>query len=333
MLDKRFDTEMIDIREKKYTVYNLYEMYKHGRLVFPLKPAVLQSLRTKAQEAMDILLLSIPFPVIYVSERQDGSLVVLESSSRLLGLLELIDRRFVYKSAGANHNLDGRDFLEIDTYAPSVTAAILEAKIRVEIIEYYTPLFLHMRTGLAVESWTIQQEQDVRNFLYVGDGTARLKWLAFHMNICNERGYSKEFCALNILLVEFVCHANWQEVASREIPDEQYLFEVVINILQSLDREQIETINYKLEKFGKFCADRLGGISFGTGNGKRNSTKYRAIAYIFQIWQYCRNPQIPIDRLERLIHDQKIWNTIGKTAHSIEGIHRNMENLRRLMEC
>ena len=59
---------MIDIREKKYTVYNLYEMFMNGRLVFPFKP-IAQSLRTRAQEAMDILLLSIPFPVIYVSER------------------------------------------------------------------------------------------------------------------------------------------------------------------------------------------------------------------------------------------------------------------------
>ena len=77
----------------------------------------------------------------------------------------MINDKFKYKSAGANHMLDGRNFSEIDRYAPSVTAVILDAKIRVEIIEYNTPLYLHMRTGLAVESWTIQQEQAVRNVL------------------------------------------------------------------------------------------------------------------------------------------------------------------------
>ena len=44
-------TEMIDIREKKYTVYNLYEMFLDGQLVFPFKPIALYSLQKKAQEA------------------------------------------------------------------------------------------------------------------------------------------------------------------------------------------------------------------------------------------------------------------------------------------
>lgn len=322
---------MIDIREKKYTVYNLYEMFMDGRLMFPFKPTALHSLQTKAQEAMDILLLSIPFPTIYVSERQDGSLIVLDSSSRLLGLLELIGRRFEYKSAGANHNLNGRNFSEVDRYVPSETAAIMDAKIRVEIIEYYTPLYLHMRAGLAVESWTIQQEQAVRNFLYEGEGIERLRWLAMNMNMLGESGRSKEFCVLNILLVEFVWHANWQEVASREISDEQYLFEVAIIILKRLNDEQMEMIHYELEKFGEFCSDRFRGTPFGIGYGKKNATQYRGIAYIFQIWQQCRNSQIPTDRLERLIHDKKMWNAIGKTVYSTEGIRTIMDNLRRIM--
>ena len=41
---------MIDIREKKYTVYNLYEMFMDGRLMFPFKPTALHSLQKKAQE-------------------------------------------------------------------------------------------------------------------------------------------------------------------------------------------------------------------------------------------------------------------------------------------
>lgn len=322
---------MIDIREKKYTVYNLYEMFMDGRLMFPFKPTALHSLQKKAQEALDILVLSIPFPTIYVSERQDGSFVVLDSSSRLLGLLELINQKFVYKSDGANTELDGWKFSEIDRHAPSLSSAIMEKKILVDIIEYYTPLYLHMRTGLAVESWTIQQEQAVRNVLYEGEGINRLKWLAANVNMPGESGRSKEFCVLNILLVEFVCHANRQELISGEIHDEQYLFEVTINILQKLNRQQMERINYQLEQFGNFCSDIFRGTPFGISYGKRRSLQNRSIAYLFQVCQQYQNSWIPIDRLKRLIRDKKMWNAIGKTSYSTEGIRTIMDNLRRIM--
>ena len=323
---------MIDIREKKYTVYNLYEMFMNGRLVFPFKP-IAQSLRTRAQEAMDILLLSIPFPVIYVSERQDGSFVVLDSSSRLLGLLQVLNQKVVYKSAGSNHMLDGRKFSEIDRYAPSVSAMILNAKIRVEIIEYYTPLFLHMRTGLAVESWTIQQEQAVRNLLYEGEGIERLRWLASNMNMPGESGRSKEFCVLNILLVEFVCHTKWQEVASSKIYDEQYLFGETITFLEKQSMKKLDGLNSRLEFFGSFLKDCSGSITAGVGYGKKDSSQYRAIAYLFQLWFKYQKHDISFACMEQMVRNTKLWRAIGKTAHSIEGIHRNMENLRRLMEC
>lgn len=324
---------MIDIREKKYTVYNLYEMFVNGRLVFPFKPIALRSLQIKAQEAMDILLLSIPFPTIYVSERQDGSFAVLDSSSRLLGLLQLLNQKFVYKSAGANHMLDGRKFSEIDRYAPSVTAVILDAKIRVEIIEYYTPLFLHMRTGLAVESWTIQQEQAVRNLLYEGEGIERLRWLASNMNMPGESGRSKEFCVLNILLVEFVCHAKWQEVASSEIYDEQYLFEETITFLEKLSIKKLDGLNNRLEWFGSFLKECPRSITAGVSYGKKDSAQYRTIAYLFQLWFKYQKHDISFACMEQMVRNTKLWRAIGKAAHSIEGIHRNMENLRRLMEC
>lgn len=326
-------TEMIDIREKKYTVYNLYEMFLDGQLVFPFKPIALYSFQKKAQEAIDILLLSIPFPTVYVSERQDGSFVVLDSSSRLLGLLELLNEKFKYKTAGANNDFDGRKFSEIDRYAPSVTSAIMETKIRVEIIEYYTPLFLHMRTGLAVESWTIQQEQAVRNVLYEGKGINRLKHLASDMHMPGESGRSKEFCVLNILLVEFLDHVNQKEGVYSEFKDEQYWFEVTISFLNGLKRKQIDQIKNELEQFGDFCSTGLRGSYFGIGFGRRQASQYRSIAYLFHMWLQCRNSRISTECLERMILDKKMWNAIGKAAYSPEAIRNNMSMLGGLMRC
>lgn len=333
MLNKRFDTRMINIRGKKYTVYNLYDMYMSGRLLFPFKPVVKQILRTSAQEAIDILLLSIPFPRIYVSERQDGVFVVLDSSLKLLGLLELLDLAFEYRSAGANCEFDGRYFSEIDRYMPSVTATVMDSKIKVEIIEYYTPLYLHMRTGLATENWTIQQEQAVRNILYEGDGIDCLRWLASNMNIPNIGGRSGEFCVLNILLVEFACHLNWREVASSTIHDEQYLFEETIYTLERLGRKQTKRICDELEEFGIFCGDRFRDTPFNASYGRRHSSQYRNIAYIFQLWKGVCNSQISVSRVESLIHDKELWVTIGKAVHSIGGIRSNMEKLGGPVRC
>ena len=324
---------MIDIREKKYTVYNLYEMFMDGRLMFPFKPTALHSLQKKAQEALDILVLSIPFPTIYVSERQDGSFVVLDSSSRLLGLLELINQKFVYKSDGANKELDSWKFSEIDRHVPSLSSAIMEKKILVDIIEYYTPLYLHMRTGLAVESWTIQQEQAVRNVLYEGEGINRLKWLAANVNMPGESGRSKEFCVLNILLVEFVDHINRTEGIYSEFQDEQYWFEVTIGFLEKLKRKQIDQIKYGLEQFGVFCSTRFRGSYFGIGYGRRQASQYRSIAYLFHMWLQCQNSGISTAYLDRVILDKNMWNTIGKTAHSPDAIQNNISILGGLMSC
>ena len=67
-------------------------MYQSGKLVFPVTPSVGRAKKIeRVSETVEAILLGIALPVVYVSERQDGSLLVLDSDDRLqhfMGFLE-----------------------------------------------------------------------------------------------------------------------------------------------------------------------------------------------------------------------------------------------------
>ena len=80
-----FSKNHVDSYEKKLSVYQLYRMYQEEQLVFSDAPAMRRTKKIeRISETLETILLGISLPLIYESERQDGSLLVLESSAGIL---------------------------------------------------------------------------------------------------------------------------------------------------------------------------------------------------------------------------------------------------------
>ncbi|MCI8995091.1 MAG: hypothetical protein HFI30_05305 [Lachnospiraceae bacterium] len=81
---------------KKLSVYQLYRMYQEEQLVFSDAPAMRRTKKIeRISETLETILLGISLPLIYESERQDGSLLVLESSDRLRCFIEFLDGQYL----------------------------------------------------------------------------------------------------------------------------------------------------------------------------------------------------------------------------------------------
>jgi hypothetical protein len=64
-------------------------------MVFPVIPWRVSPKKTeKISETVELLLLGVALPIVYVSERQDGSLVVLDGDDRLRYLVEFLERDY-----------------------------------------------------------------------------------------------------------------------------------------------------------------------------------------------------------------------------------------------
>ena len=89
-----FSKNHIDSYEKKISIYQLHQMCQDGRLVFPSVPAKTRAKRIeRVSGTLEAVLMGMVLPVIYVSERQDGSLLVLDASDRLQYLMEFLEGR------------------------------------------------------------------------------------------------------------------------------------------------------------------------------------------------------------------------------------------------
>ena len=52
---------------------------------------------------------------------------------------------------------------------------ILRTKIPICIIEYETPVYMHLRIGAYIGNWTVEQEEAVRRVLYADKGIYTLQ--------------------------------------------------------------------------------------------------------------------------------------------------------------
>lgn len=174
-----YEQDSVEIYERKFALDFLYRMYQEGRLSFPqtentsTNPVIVSNLIRAIQ-------IGIPMPVIYASELQNGDFLILESKNRLIALLEYLQGLFPAYIEGILSNPKSCLFYKLNQEDPRLAAMILRTVFQFQIIDYRTPKYLHMETGLFYEAWSSTQEQSIRNILYAGQNLEALH--AF----CNE---------------------------------------------------------------------------------------------------------------------------------------------------
>lgn len=168
------ENSKIRIYELKYDLYDLVDRYQSKGIIFANRNILQQHRQNITREAVNALLYGIPYPQVYVSELQNGQLLVLETDNRLQCLIEFIVGKYLMEMPGilkedyGIYEYDGRsEFLD---FSARDRQDILRTKIPICIIEYETPLYMHLRIGAYIGNWTVEQEEAVRRVLYADKG-------------------------------------------------------------------------------------------------------------------------------------------------------------------
>ena len=171
------DNSRIRIYELKYDLYDLVDKYKMRRVIFPNQNISQRHKQNITREAVNALLYGIPYTQVYVSELQNGQLLVLETDNRLRCLIEFIVERLMLEMPGSllenkkNYEFyKNEGWLRFSDLTPRERHDILRTKIPICIIQYETPLYMHLKIGAYIGNWSVEMEEAVRRVLYENKG-------------------------------------------------------------------------------------------------------------------------------------------------------------------
>lgn len=177
LLMSRYMEDNIRFFQKKYSMEEVVKLYEDNRLIFvdsssEVYTSIYYSNRTtQLIEAIDM---GMPLPEIYVSEQQNGDMVVLDKEEKLYSLISyIIGHSTINIHNGYYENM--YDFEKMQQNYPVLASKILRTKVSIEVIDYNTPKYLHMFAGDYVYNWTDGQEYTIRKELYKNYNIDELK--------------------------------------------------------------------------------------------------------------------------------------------------------------
>lgn len=261
------ENSKIRIYDLNYVLYDLVDRYQSKGVVFPNQNISLQQKQNITREALNALLYGIPYPQVYVSELQNGQLLVLETDNRLRCLIEFIVGKFTLEmsvlSLGSERYYDLHGAGERMKFAELNARDrqdILRSKIPVCIIEYETPLYMHLRIGAYVGNWSVGQEEAIRRVLYADRGIFVLQE-ALRINPKTHSGLmiEAEFVVFLTYIVNFVFyyHGDCKE-------DQYYMQEIALNYVDSGEFD-VERLAHVYIEARKYLTDAAFYNRYGTG--------------------------------------------------------------------
>lgn len=311
--------EEIRIYKKSFSLYRLYQMFCAGELICEKKVASARSSTKKqAAKALDILLMAIPYPTVYLSELQDGSYLLIESKDMLLSLLQYVDNHFACETEGYGADYTNMFFRELEGRYPAIASSIMNSEIDCQIIDYGTPRYLHMKVGYYLQEWSIAREQRIWNVLYDGIAVVRLEELAKAAIGYRSSIYIREAEILRIMLVQYVAEGRIQEDYWQEGREPYFLIEQIWAELKCMSENELYDWEKGISRY--YDTYYTLGQSFLTRYDGKSRFRLSEHAYMFYAW-------IRGYDTERMFDERAIWRNIEKRGWSLEGIQRNLDDI------
>lgn len=324
----------IYVSEKRVSVEYAYRMLKNGKLLFPATPALTRGrLRERLSETVELMLLGVAVPAIYVSELQDGSWLVLEATDRLWSLFWFLSGKGNLGYMDMYPEFAKMSLEELEGEAPNATSAIFDYKLQFQVIDYLTPRYLQLQVGSHVERWSFSREQGVRNSLYLNDEVvSRLTRLAKQLDkktyFFSSLDLNRQYAILRIYMYRLVflnmIGPVWEKQSGL-----QFLLDQSMELLSNREKEliadgefeQVTEIILSLRK-DRTIADRL-----AMGRGKE--PQIRRLSYLYNLAWLAMDGQISSMRFETLISSQGLWERIEKDDVNYDNIRYHYDMILR----
>lgn len=229
------DFNAVEIYEKKYTLDQLYEMYIDGRLHFA-KRAVAERKNDKKvlADLLDAIWMGVPVPDVYISEMQNGDFLVLESDGKLKLLISFLSGNISADIYYEHTVINNGDISSL--HDKRYVARLYDTQIGLRIVDYRTPLYLHMQIGKLAGSWSVTTEQSVREIIYdrkkiqILSDVSNTTWRMIH------EGEKRLFTAIDryrtlyMVMIWLVYRNRWQQQTNMR---EQQLLEETMMTMNS----------------------------------------------------------------------------------------------------
>ncbi len=324
----------IYVSEKRVSVEYAYRMLINGKLLFPGAPALARGrLQERLSETVELMLLGVAVPAIYVSELQDGSWLVLEAADRLWSLFRFLSGKGNLGYMDMYPEFTKMSLEELEGEAPNVTSAIFDYKLQFQVIDYMTPRYLQLQVGSHVERWSFSREQGVRNSLYQNDGVvSRLIMLAEQLDqkayFFSSQALNRQYAILRICMYRFVFLDRIGPVQKGQA-GLQVLLDQSMELLSIHETGLIAAreFNDVTETILNLKYDEIIAAKLMTGRGKE--PQIRRLSYLYNLVWLAVDGQISWMRFETLLSSQRLWERIEKDDVNYDNIRYHYDMILR----
>lgn len=321
----------VDSYEKKISIHQIYRMCQEGRIVFPdtIKPRRSKEIRI-ASETVEAVLLGIALPVIYMSERQDGSLLVLDTADNLRHLIGFMGDCYPIMGLEFYPELDGCWIQQLEQQFPRRAAWLYEYRFSFQIIEYTTPKYMHMQMGNYIGKWNLTREQGIRNGLYRREAVSILEFLARQLGqsvpFFSKWSLNRQYMVLRILMYRLVFEGEMQAGWEVDMGLQQML-DQTMEYLEKKDWQWEEEIEADIREATEVLADWERGESvLRLEKGKERQAK--TLGYLYNVVWLCRKRGHEVQwGLEQVVLDRYLWGEINSGQVNYKNIRKHYHEI------
>lgn len=329
---ERFSDNYIDSYEKKISVQQIYQMYRERMIVFPKAPSLRRSRKIeRISEIVEIILLGIALPIIYVSERQDGSLLVLDTDDRLRCLIEFLDGYYPVRGLEFYPELDECGIEQLEQRFPRRTSWLYDYKFSFQVIEYTTPRYMHMQMGSYIERWNFTREQGIRNELYGGKLEQRLHFMEQKLGgsayFFSKWSLNRQYMMLRILMYCFV-HAGEIHMGLGENLSFHQLMDRTAVLILVKDHHWISETADVLGETSKDLLIWDRRVRFGLEREKGKEWQAKVLGYLYNVVWMCREKECEVQwGLEQVVSDSRLWSNIECEKVNLANIRTHFDRM------
>lgn len=327
----------IDSYEKKMSVQQIYQMYLERKLVFPSVPSMRRSKKIeRISGIVEIILFGIALPIIYVSERQDGSLLVLEADDRLRCLIEFLEGYYAVGGLEFYPELEGCGIEQLERQFPRRASWLYDYKFSFEVIEYTTPRYMHMQMGNYIERWNFTREQGIRNELYGQELEQRLSHLERSQgepaHFFSKWILNRQYMVLRILMYRFILTGDIRADRGENMSSQQ-LLDLTAALIMQRDRQWMNRTADALREATEELLDWDGRMHFGLGREKGKEWQAKVLGYLYNVVWICGKKECEVQQgLERVVSDGRLLRNIENEKENITKIQTHFDMIENLID-
>ncbi len=290
----------------------------------------------RASGIVEIILLGFALPVIYVSERQDGSLLVLETDDRLRCLIEFLEGHYPLKGLEFYPELNGYGIEQWERQFPRRTSWLYDYRLAFQIIEYTTPRYMHLQMGNYIERWNFTREQGIRNELYGGNLARRLAFLEQEGGqeavFFSRVPLNRQYMVLRILMYRFVRAGEVWGRRGENLTLQQLLDRTAALILNKGSEWVSETAD-DLRKATEELLYWDGITYYGLERDKGKEPQARVLGYLYNVVWMCREKGCAVQwGLEQIAWDDRLWKMIRNQKIDADNIQAHFGSIEERLQ-